>query len=38
MRDGRIRDIVVEHIKPEWKQVKEILMEKLSKYNDNQEK
>ncbi|MGI9010147.1 MAG: GNAT family N-acetyltransferase [Nitrososphaeraceae archaeon] len=39
MRDGRIRDTVCYSIiKPEWKQVKENLMEKLCKYNDKQEK
>jgi RimJ/RimL family protein N-acetyltransferase len=39
MRDGRIRDTVCYSIiKPEWKQVKENLMERLRKYNDKQEK
>ena len=35
MRHGRIRDTVCYSIiKPEWKQVKEDLIEKLCKYND----
>ncbi len=39
MRNGRIRDTVCYSIiKPEWKQVKENLMERLRKYNDKQEK
>jgi RimJ/RimL family protein N-acetyltransferase len=36
MRDGRIRDTVCYSIiKPEWKQVKANLIEKLCKYNNN---
>ena len=36
MRDGRIRDTVCYSIiKPEWKQVKANLIEKLYKYNNN---
>ena len=36
MRDGRIRDTVCYSIiKPEWKQVKENLIERLCKYNNN---
>ena len=39
IRDGRIRDTVCYSIiKPEWKQVKENLKEKLYKYEDKQEK
>ena len=38
MKDGIIRDTVCYSIiKPEWKQVKENLMEKLCKYNNKQE-
>ena len=39
MRNGRIRDTVCYSIiKPEWKQVKENLIEKLCKYSNKQEK
>jgi N-acetyltransferase len=39
MRDGRIRDtICYSIIKPEWKQIKENLIKKLCKYNNDQKK